>query len=210
MAARRVVVTAGPTHEHVDPVRYLANESSGRMGFELAAAAARRGDRVVLVAGPVHLSTPGVKRVDVVSARDMLAAVRSAFADADALFMAAAVADWRPRRRLSGKWRAKDGGRGEATLELVANPDILATVGKRKGERLVVGFALETDRGVERARAKLTRKNADYIVLNDPSALGAKRSSVTIVGRDGSIVPLALRSKQRIAERLVRLRSVES
>lgn len=203
---RRVVVTAGPTHEHVDPVRYLANESSGRMGFEIAAAAARRGDQVLLVAGPVHLETPpGVRRVDVVSARDMLAATRAAFGRADALFMAAAVADWRPRRRRAGKWRAKDGGRTAASIELVANPDILATLGRRKGARMVVGFALETAQGVERARAKLERKGADYIVLNDASALGAARSSVTILGRDGSLEALSPRSKRRTAERLVAL-----
>lgn len=201
-----MVVTAGPTHEAIDPVRYLANASSGRMGFALAAAAARRGDRVVLVAGPVHLPTPrGVERVDVVSAREMLAATRAAFAEADALFMAAAVADWRPRRRRSGKWRAKDGGRARAVIELVANPDILATLARRKGARLVVGFALETDQGERRARNKLQRKNADYVVLNDASALGADRSTVTILGRDGSRERLADRSKKQIAARLVRL-----
>ena len=96
---RRVLVTAGPTREHIDPVRYLTNESSGRMGFELAAAAARAGDRVTLVAGPVALPTPaGVERIDVISAREMLAATRRAFRSADVLFMCAAVADWRPLR----------------------------------------------------------------------------------------------------------------
>lgn len=200
------VVTAGPTHEAIDPVRYLGNVSSGRMGFELAAAAARSGARVTLVAGPVHLETPpGVRRVDVESARDMLAAVRDAFRDADALFMAAAVADWRPARRRRGKWRGKDGGAEKATLELVRNPDVLATVARRKGARVVVGFALETGQGLQRARRKLLAKNADYIVLNDASALGATRSTVTIVGREGVVERMEVRTKRAIAERLVRL-----
>lgn len=203
---RRVVVTAGPTREHVDPVRYMTNESSGRMGFEIARAAAERGDRVTLVAGPVHQDTPpGVERVDVVSARDMLAALRAAFRDADALFMAAAVADWRPRRKLAGKWRKKDEKTDSAFLELVRNPDILATVARRKGRRLVVGFALETGDGVRRAMRKLERKGADYIVLNDETALAASRSTVTILGADGSSRRIEDTSKRTIARALVRL-----
>lgn len=205
-ARRRVVVTAGPTREHVDPVRYLSNESSGRMGFEIARAAAERGDRVTLIAGPVALETPpGVRRVDVVSARDMLAAVREAFRDADALFMAAAVGDWRPRRRLAGKWRKKDEKTDSASLELVKNPDILATVARRKGERLVVGFALETGDGIRRALRKLERKGADYVVLNDETALAASRTTVTILATDGTTRRLEDRTKRAVARALVRL-----
>ncbi len=205
---RRVVVTAGPTREHVDPVRYLSNESSGRMGFEIAAAAAARGFAVTLVAGPVALPTPaGAQRIDVVSAREMLAATRRAFQGAEALFMAAAVADWRPRRRLAGKWRAKDSGAESARLELARNPDILATLARNKGRRLVVGFALETGAGERRAAAKLRRKNADYIVLNDASALNARRTSVTILGSDGTTRRLAGRSKAAVARVLVDLLS---
>ena len=208
MAKRRrhVLVTAGPTREHVDPVRYLSNESSGRMGFAIAAAAARAGQRVSLIAGPVNLPTPeGVTRIDVVSARDMLAAVKEAFRKADALFMSAAVSDWRPRRKLAGKWRKKDGGTETAQLELVRNPDILANVARGKGERLVVGFALETGDGLRRARAKMKRKGTDYIVLNDASALSGQRASVTILGKDGSVLELSNRTKDQIAEALVRL-----
>ncbi|MCB9914690.1 MAG: phosphopantothenoylcysteine decarboxylase [Planctomycetes bacterium] len=203
---RRVVVTAGPTREHVDPVRFLSNESSGRMGFAIAAAAAARGDHVTLVAGPVALPTPaGVRRVDVVSAREMLTAVRDAFQEADALFMCAAVCDWRPRRRLAGKWRKKDDGAETARLELVRNPDIVATVARKKGERLVVAFALETGDGLRRAQAKMRRKGTDYIVLNDASALSAARASVTLLGRDGSVLRLRGRAKEEIAEVLVGL-----
>lgn len=199
-------MTAGPTREYVDPVRFISNVSSGRMGFEVARAAARLGDRVVLVSGPVELETPpGVERVDVESAREMLAATREAFEEADALFMVAAVADWRPRRRLSGKWRAKDAETRSVSLELVRNPDILASIARRKADRLVVGFALETGSGIERARRKLRRKRADYIVLNDESALQASRTTVTILGSDGSARRLEDRTKREVARALVRL-----
>ena len=203
---RRVVITAGPTREHVDPVRYISNESSGKMGFELARAAVANGDDVTLIAGPVNLETPdGVRRVDVVSARDMLKAVREAFREADVLIMCAAVADWRPKRRLAGKWRKKDGGAEEATIELTKNPDILATVAKNKGDRLVIGFALETGQGIERARKKLERKNADYVVLNDASALSADRTTVTILDREGGTRRLENRTKRAVAKALVQL-----
>lgn len=196
-------MTAGPTREHVDPVRYLTNESSGRMGFALAQAAARAGHAVTLVAGPVSLPTPArVRRIDVESAREMLAACRSAFRSADLLIMAAAVADWRPARRLAAKWRAKDGGARRARLELVRNPDILATLAARKGKRFVCGFALETGEGERRARAKLARKGLDAIVLNDASALHAGRTRVLLIGRDGSRRALA-GSKARVARALV-------
>lgn len=219
-----VVVTAGPTREHIDPVRYLTNESSGRMGFAIAAAAAKRGHRVTLIAGPVHLETPeGVERVDVVSARDMLAATSTATRTADALFMAAAVCDWRPAKKLAGKWRKKDGGTQAARLDLVRNPDILATVARamargrvrhergaradaqRTGKRLIVGFALETGDGIRRARRKLHQKGADFIVLNDASALNARRTSVLILGGDSSCRRLQNCTKETVAEALVEL-----
>jgi phosphopantothenoylcysteine decarboxylase/phosphopantothenate--cysteine ligase len=203
---RHVLVTAGPTREHVDPVRYLTNESTGRMGFELAAAAARRGCRVTLIAGPVQFPTPpGVHRIDVVSAREMLVAARRAFRRADALYMCAAVADWRPLRKRSGKWRKEKEAKEVASIELVRNPDILATLARRKGARLVVGFALETGAGERRARAKLRRKGADYVVLNDERALGALRTTVTILGRDGSRRRLVQRTKRAVAEAVVAL-----
>jgi phosphopantothenoylcysteine decarboxylase/phosphopantothenate--cysteine ligase len=201
-----VVVTAGPTREWLDPVRYLSNASSGRMGFAIAAEAARRGMAVTLIAGPVGLATPaGVKRVDVESAREMLSALRTAFARADALFMAAAVADWRPARRLAGKWRAKDGGSARASIELVRNPDLVATIARSKGARKVVAFALETGSGLRRARAKLRSKNADFVVLNDATVLNSERATVTILSVDGSVRRVERRAKRAVAHSLVDL-----
>ncbi len=205
-APLRVLVSAGPTREWVDPVRFLSNASSGKMGFAIAAAAARRGCAVTLVAGPVALETPtGVRRIDVESAREMLAVLRREFRRADALFMAAAVADWRPARRLGGKWRAKDGGAAGATLALVRNPDVVATLARRKGARSVVAFALETGSGLRRARGKLVRKNADFIVLNDASVLNSERATVTILGQDGTVQRVERRTKRAVAAKLVDL-----
>lgn len=187
-------------------MRYLSNESSGRMGFAIASRAARAGHRVTLIAGPVSRPTPkGVERVDVVTAREMLAAVRAAFRDADALYMAAAVCDWRPARRLAGKWRKKDGGSESASLELVRNPDILATVARRKGPRMVVGFALETGDGIRRARRKMQSKNADYVVLNDASALNADLTNVTILDSEGDVRRIEDEHKEAVAGILVAL-----
>ena len=178
------------------------------MGFAIAEAARAAGHRVTLVAGPVALPTPrGVKRIDVVSALEMRDATLRAFRSSDALFMAAAVCDWRPARRLSGKWRAKDRGGDRASLALAKNPDILAACGReraRKGE-LLVGFALETGSGMARARRKLRRKGADYVVLNDERALNRPRSSVLILGGDGSVRSLENKSKAAIARELVAL-----
>ncbi|MCK6445139.1 MAG: phosphopantothenoylcysteine decarboxylase [Planctomycetes bacterium] len=199
----RVVVTAGPTREYVDPVRFLTNESSGRMGFAIAAAAAAAGARVTLIAGPVALATPpGVERIDVTSAREMLAATRKAFVRADVLVMAAAVADFRPVRRLAGKWRAKDREAKRVRLELTRNPDILATVARRRGRRIAVGFALETADGERRARKKLERKGLDLIVLNDESALNARTTTVTVLDASGGRRRIVNQTKERVAREL--------
>ncbi|MEZ6003662.1 MAG: phosphopantothenoylcysteine decarboxylase [Planctomycetota bacterium] len=204
-AGLRLVVTAGPTREYIDPVRYLSNESSGKMGFAIAAAARERGHQVTLIAGPVNLPTPeGVQRVDVVSARDMLAALRRAFQEADGLLMAAAVADYRPARRLGGKWKVKEGqGAGHVKLDLVQNPDLLATVGRNKGERRIIGFALETSNGHKRALEKMLRKNADAIALNGAAALNADRTDLTLILRSGEVERFQNRSKAQIARSLV-------
>lgn len=202
----RVVVTAGPTREYIDPVRYLSNESSGTMGFAIARAAVAAAHEVTLIAGPVHQPTPeGVHRVDVVSALDMLAALEEHFPAADAIFMAAAVGDFRPAERLSGKWKKKEEGGEGAVLHLVENPDLLATIARGKGPRKVIAFALETGDGERRAAAKLVRKNADYIVLNGASALNAAASSVTLMDGDGVVWRAEDVPKEETARRLMDL-----
>jgi len=204
----RVLVTAGPTRERIDPVRFLTNDSSGRMGFAIAEAAARAGHDVVLVAGPVALATPkGVRRVDVESAREMLAACKKEWRGAQALYMAAAVADWRPAKQLAGKWRAKDGGAQAARIDLVRNPDVLATLtrGKRDPDRIVVAFALETGDGERRARAKLAQKGADWIVLNGPGSLNAETTRLLVLGANGISIAIPERTKKAAARDLVAL-----
>ena len=202
---RHVLVTAGPTHEPIDPVRYIANRSSGQQGFAIAAAAARAGARVTLVAGPVHLPTPaGVARVDVQTAREMAAAVDAAL-PADVAVMVAAVADWRTADSAVQKLK-KDGSGTVAPLALTENPDILATVcASSRRPRLVVGFAAETEHVIDHARAKLARKGADWIVANDVSGdvMGGARNTVHIVTGNG-VESLPEMPKEAVAAALVR------
>lgn len=185
LAGRHVLVTAGPTHEPIDPVRYIANRSSGRQGFAVAGALAALGARVTLVAGPVTLPTPpGVNRVNVETARDMAQAVARAL-PADAAVMVAAVADWRVEA--AGQKVKKDGG-GAPALTLVENPDILATVAATHDRpSLVVGFAAETEHVIDHAVAKRLRKRADWIVANDVSddVFGGDANRVHLVTADG-------------------------
>jgi len=208
-----VLVTAGPTCEDLDPVRYITNRSSGRMGYAVAEAAARRGARVFLISGPTALDTPlGVDRINVRTALEMQQAVRQYFTGASVGIFAAAVADYRPAEPLSQKIkRSKD----PLTIRLEANPDILASVAAKKGERLVVGFAAETDHVAENARKKLSAKNADLIVANDVTVEGAgfdlDTNVVTLLARDGRDLALPKISKREVADRIldevVRLRS---
>jgi phosphopantothenoylcysteine decarboxylase/phosphopantothenate--cysteine ligase len=185
LAGKHIIVTAGPTHEPIDPVRYLANRSSGKQGFEIAGALAALGARVTLIAGPVSLATPpGVERVDVETALQMAAAVDAAL-PADAAVMVAAVADWRVE---SASQKIKKGADGPPVLRLVENPDILATLGHGpRRPRLVIGFAAETEKLIDHARAKLTKKGADWIVANDVSGdvMGGSNNSVHIVSTSG-------------------------
>ncbi|MCT8002778.1 bifunctional phosphopantothenoylcysteine decarboxylase/phosphopantothenate--cysteine ligase CoaBC [Sphingomonas sanguinis] len=185
LTGRHVLVTAGPTHEPIDPVRYIANRSSGRQGFAIAGALARLGARVTLVAGPVALATPaGVTRVDVETARQMAAAVDAAL-PADAAVMVAAVADWRVEA--AGQKVKKDGGAAPA-LTLVENPDILAAVASSPNRPpLVVGFAAETENVIDHAVAKRARKGADWIVANDVSGdvFGGDANRVHLITADG-------------------------
>ena len=187
LTGRHVLITAGPTHEPIDPVRYIANRSSGRQGFALATAAAQAGARVTLVAGPVSLPTPaGVDRIDVETAREMAAAVEAAL-PCDVAIMVAAVADWRVAEA-AGQKRKKDGSGQIAPLQLVENPDILAGLGASAARpRLLIGFAAETEQVIPHAKAKLARKGADWIIANDVSGdvMGGTANTVHIVSASG-------------------------
>ena len=197
-----VIVTAGPTHEPIDPVRYIANRSSGRQGFAIAGALAAKGARVTLIAGPVTLDTPrGVTRIDVETAREMAAAVEAAL-PADVAILVAAVADWRVEG--VGQKIKKDGSGVMPTLTLVENPDILAGLAdSRRRPRLLIGFAAETENVVANAVAKRARKGCDWIVANDVSGdvMGGEANSVHIVTADG-VESWERMAKDDVAERL--------
>ncbi|WP_028241423.1 bifunctional phosphopantothenoylcysteine decarboxylase/phosphopantothenate--cysteine ligase CoaBC [Stutzerimonas azotifigens] len=207
LTGRHVLITAGPTQENIDPVRYITNHSSGKMGFALAEAAAEAGARVTLVAGPVHLPTPDrVQRIDVVSARDMLAACEAAM-PCDLLIAAAAVADYRPEVIAPQKLK-KDPTRGDGLLlELVRNPDILATLAGRPDRPFSVGFAAETENLLDYATRKLRDKNLDLIVANDvanPSiGFNSEENAVTVIDRQQHQTRFSQASKGRIARQLV-------
>jgi len=207
----RFVVTAGPTREHLDPVRFLSNPSTGKMGFAIAAEAARRGYAVTLVAGPVDRKTPkGVTRIDVVSAREMLKAVESSLDGESVLVATAAVADWRPEKCAAQKLKK---GAMEPVLRLVRNPDILKTVNRlRSKDRSLaslrlVGFAAETDRVLEEASRKCREKGLSFIVANDVTqagcGFGTDTNQVTFVFPDGARRRLPLMTKRQVAKRIV-------
>lgn len=213
LAGKRVIVTSGPTHEPIDPVRFIANRSSGRQGHAIAAALARLGADVRLVSGPVSIPDPaGVTVTRIESAREMREAVE-ALLPADAGIFVAAVADWRPENETADKIK-KQKGTAAPALALVENPDILAGVGHHeKRPRLVVGFAAETRNVIENARKKLDKKGADIIVANDVShdsgvgdrgVMGGARNRVVIVSRDGEEAWPEL-DKEEVAERLALL-----
>ena len=217
----KFVVTAGPTREYLDPVRFLSNPSTGKMGFAVARAAAMRGHEVVLVAGPVSLKTPkGVRRIDVTSARDMLAAVErelSQQAPGTVFVSTAAVADWRPAKCASRKLKK---GQMSDTLKLVRNPDILKEIARRTktthsptrplahSPTYLVGFAAETNDVIAEALRKCREKNLDMIVANDVtekgSGFGVDTNRVTLVRKDGSVDCLPLMTKLAVARRIVR------
>jgi phosphopantothenoylcysteine decarboxylase/phosphopantothenate--cysteine ligase len=207
LAGRRVTITAGPTREAIDPVRYLSNHSSGKMGFAIADAAARAGAAVTLVAGPVALETPPrVERVDVVSARDMHREVMARIDRCDLFIAAAAVADYRPR--LAAERKIKKEEQESLTLELERNPDILADVAARPDPPFTVGFAAETDDVAAHARRKLERKRLDMVIANDVSQPGIGFDSdynAVIVLHDGVTRELPRTTKNKLAEQLVEL-----
>lgn len=206
LKGRRVIVTSGPTHEPIDPVRYIANRSSGKQGHAIAAAAAAAGAEVTLICGPVNLPDPtGVKTIKVESALQMLKAVEKAL-PADVAIFAAAVADWRVAT--SSAHKIKKTNKGAPELDLVENPDILSTVAHDKSRRpkLVIGFAAETEKVIENAKAKLARKGCDWIVANDVSpasgVMGGDINTVHIVTAKG-VESLPPQSKEHVADALI-------
>lgn len=207
LAGKRVVISAGPTHEALDPVRFLGNRSSGRMGLALAEAAKARGAHVTLVLGPIALAPPsGVEVVRVRSALDMQAALEGLYPSADAIIMAAAVADYRPKEIAGHKLKKKDGA-PPPVLELIENPDILAGLGARRRNEgrgpMLIGFAVETEHLVEAARAKLEKKAVDLIVANHASvAFEGDDNEATLVSH-AEAVPTGKLTKRVLADRIL-------
>jgi len=205
LAGEHVLVTAGPTVEDIDPVRFITNRSSGKMGYAIAAAALKRGAKVTLISGPVKIDPPaGVEFVSVRSTKEMASAVLSRFEGATIIIKAAAVADYRPTTQATEKIKKND---GHITIELEKTEDILAELGGRKGNRVLIGFAAETNDTLKNAQKKLIDKNADLIVANDVSADGAgfdiDTNIVTLVSRDADPLALPLLSKTEVANRLL-------
>ncbi|MDP2729381.1 MAG: bifunctional phosphopantothenoylcysteine decarboxylase/phosphopantothenate--cysteine ligase CoaBC [Dehalococcoidales bacterium] len=204
LTGKRIVVTAGGTREAIDPVRYISNRSSGKMGYALAEAARDRGAKVILVTAPTALPDPsGIEVVHIVSAVQMKEAVIKATAQADALIMAAAVADYQPKSAVKEKIKRQTAG-AELILELVRTPDILAEV---KGNFIRVGFAAESEHLLENARDKLKRKNLDLIIANDitapDSGFDVDTNKVTLIDRDGKLEDLPLMSKREVADKIL-------
>ena len=205
---KKIVITAGPTYEKIDPVRFIGNYSSGKMGFALAEACAQQGAEVTLIAGPVSLTTthPNIQRIDVESAEEMYQAAMTAFPEADAGILCAAVADYRPEIQADEKIKRES--KGEMMLHLVPNKDIAASLGaiKREGQ-VLVGFALETNNEATNAESKLKRKNLDFIVLNSLRDVGAgfrcDTNKISIIDRQGETTGYPLKSKQGVAVDIV-------
>jgi phosphopantothenoylcysteine decarboxylase/phosphopantothenate--cysteine ligase len=205
---KKILVTAGPTHEAIDPVRFIGNHSSGKMGFALANAAALRGASVTLVTGPVHLETPrNVERINVESAHQMLDAVVKVASSSDAVIMAAAVADYAPEKSAHAKIK-KEPGAALSSLRLIETPDILNSLSQKKNKMTVlIGFALETDDELRNAREKLQKKKLDLIVLNSlkdkGAGFGVDTNVVTILDKKGKAAKLPLMSKFDVANEIL-------
>ena len=196
----KILITAGPTREFLDDVRFLSNASSGKTGYALAHFFASSGDEVVLISGATCLEAPsGCAFVRVQSALEMQAALVSKFDWCECLIMAAAVCDYRPAEKIAGK--EKKAG-VDKLLKLVPNPDILLEAGRRKLDRILVGFSLETDNLIASASAKLKRKNLDYIVANSPATFGSDRITCTILSKEGPLLDLTDVSKEDFSKRL--------
>jgi phosphopantothenoylcysteine decarboxylase / phosphopantothenate---cysteine ligase len=205
LAGKTVLITAGPTREKIDPVRFLTNHSSGKMGYAIASEAVKMGARVILVSGPVHIDAPtGAELIRVESAEEMYRAALEHFEEADVFIGTAAVADYRPKYVYDEKMKKKE---GDQALELERTTDILFELGQKKSRQVVVGFAAETNNVEEHATGKLTRKNADMIVANDVkqegAGFGTDTNIVTIFKKDGTNVKLPLMSKSDVARNIL-------
>jgi phosphopantothenoylcysteine decarboxylase / phosphopantothenate---cysteine ligase len=212
LAGKSILVTAGPTREAIDPVRFISNHSTGKMGYAIAEKAAQRGAKVYLVSGPTNLETPcGVARFDVVSAKEMQSKVMELFLECDIVIKAAAVADYAPETAFSQKLKKSA---DELELKLTKNPDILYELGKIKGDKIIVGFAMETEKLIENAASKVRKKNLDFIVANDLNEAGAGFAAdtnvVTLIDRDGNIESIPLKKKHEVADIILdRIRDIK-
>lgn len=208
LAGKKILISAGPTQEKVDPVRFFTNRSSGKMGFELAEAAARFGADVTLVAGPVHLQTQQstIKRIDVTTAEEMYEAMTQHFSENDIVIKAAAVADYRPKQVYAEKMKKQS---GNLNIEMERTKDILQTLGQNKKDQFVVGFAAETTNHIENGREKLTKKHLDAIVINNVATQGAgfdgDTNIVTYINQQNQLNELGLAPKREIAEKVLTL-----
>ncbi len=199
---KKILVTAGPTIEDIDPVRYISNNSSGKMGYAIAKTAIRRGAEVLLISGPTSLKPPYKARfISVRSAQQMYEAIMDNFSQFDIIIKCAAVADYRPEKKALEKIKKSE---KEITLKLVKNPDILKEIGKQKGNRIIVGFAAETENVVENARKKLIEKNIDLMVVNDVSnkeiAFQSDYNQCTLIFRNGNFIELPKAKKEEVAD----------
>ena len=197
-----LLVTAGPTREYIDDIRFLTNSSTGKMGFEVAKAAIRKGHKVTLITGPTNLPDPkDVTVIRITSAQEMLREALKAYPETEAVIATAAVSDYRPSKRTKGK---KKKGEKELHLSLTLNPDILKTLGKKKGSRTLIGFALEVQNARKNALKKYREKNLDMIVLNGPSSLGAERMNATIYRGSDPEKIFTGATKRQVADWLIR------
>jgi phosphopantothenoylcysteine decarboxylase/phosphopantothenate--cysteine ligase len=202
LRGKKVLITAGPTHEAIDPVRFLGNRSTGAMGFELAKRAADLGAKVFLISGPTHLSVenPNIELIRVTSAQEMYGACHAVYTDVDVAICAAAVADYRPKTVATEKIKKKE---GDMYIELVRNPDILLSLGEAKKQQFLVGFALETENEMENAKGKLERKHLDGIVLNslkdEGAGFGGGTNKITFIDKNLDVKTFALKTKPEVA-----------
>lgn len=197
----RVLITAGPTREYLDDVRYLSNASSGRMGYALATAALQAGHEVVLVSGPVNIDPPeGCELIPVETTAEMCQVCLPTFDECDGVIAVAAVCDYRPRHRIEGKL-TKTGER--ISIEMIETDDVLARLGQKKQHRWIVGFALEAENPREGALQKLRAKNCDVVVVNHPTAIGARETEIELIGMSGDVIAAWQGPKIELATRLI-------